>query len=135
MKKRPKFLIVEDEFTSRKLLESFLAPYGDVDIAVNGIEAIEAFKLAIRLGKPYDLICMDIVMPELDGHEALQQIRELEEKYEVRPKDEVKIIMITILTDPKNVVEAYYKGGATTYIPKPIDRGIFLQTLQNLDVI
>ena len=135
MKKKPKFLIVEDEFTSRKVLESFLSSYGDYDIAVNGVEAIDAFKLAMRSGKPYDLICMDIVMPEMDGHEALRQIRELETKYGVLPKNEVKVIMITVLSDPKNVVEAFYRGGATTYIPKPIDRGMFLQTLRNLDII
>ncbi len=135
MKKKLKFLIVEDEFTSRKVLESFLSSYGDFDIAVNGVEAIEAFKLAMRSGKPYDLICMDIVMPEMDGHEALRQIRDLEVKYGVLPKNEVKVIMITVLSDPKNVVEAYYRGGATTYIPKPIDRGIFLQTLHNLEII
>ncbi len=135
MKKKPKFLIVEDEFTSRKVLESFLSSYGDYDIAVNGVEAIDAFKLAMRSGKPYDLICMDIVMPEMDGHEALRQIRELEIKYGVLPKNEVKVIMITVLSDPKNVVEAFYRGGATTYIPKPIDRGMFLQTLRNLDII
>ncbi len=49
-------LIVEDEFTSRLILLSTLQTYGEVHIAVNGQETIEAFSLAIELGAPYNLI-------------------------------------------------------------------------------
>jgi len=60
------------------------------------------------------------MMPEMDGQEALKKIREIENKQSVLPKDEVKVIMTTALSDPKTVVEAYYKGGATYYLVKPI---------------
>ena len=58
-------LIVEDEFTSRMQIKYFLDEYGSCDIAVNGLEAIEAYKMAIELQKPYDLICLDIEGYEL----------------------------------------------------------------------
>lgn len=128
-------LIVEDDFTSRKLLQKILSPYGDTDIAVNGQEAVEAFKDALDEGKPYDLVCMDIMMPEMDGQEALRKIREIEKGKGIKSADEVKVVMTTALDDPKNVVEAYYKGGATSYVPKPIDRQLFLQLLRNLGLI
>lgn len=130
-----KVLIVEDDFTSRKLLQTILASYGDCDIAVNGKEAVDAFNVALAANTPYDLICMDIMMPEMDGQEALKKIRAIEREKGIRGADEVKVVMTTALDDPKNVVEAYYKGGATSYIPKPIDRQLFTHLLKNLDLI
>ena len=130
-----KVLIVEDDFTSRKLLQSILSPYGECDVAVNGKEAVDAFSLALETGEPYDLICMDIMMPQMDGQEALRKIRSVEKEKNVPPQDEVKVVMTTALDDPKNVVEAYYKGGATSYIPKPLDRQLFIHLLRNLGLI
>jgi two-component system chemotaxis response regulator CheY len=60
-------LIVEDDFTSRLLLQSFLSVYGECHIAVNGREAVAAFRAAQERPQAYDLICMDIMMPEMDG--------------------------------------------------------------------
>ncbi len=128
-------LVVEDDFTSRKLLQKILSPFGDVDIAVNGLEAIDAFKLSLSEDRPYDLICMDIMMPEMDGQQALKKVRALEKEHHIAPADEVKVVMTTALDDPKNVVEAYYKGGATSYVPKPIDKHMLLHLLKNLGVI
>ncbi|MBG0776050.1 MAG: response regulator [Desulfovibrionaceae bacterium] len=128
-------LIVEDDFTSRKLLQTILSPFGECDIAVNGKEAVDAFEASAIAGRPYDLVCMDIMMPEMDGQEALKQIRAVERKHGVPGQEEVKVVMTTALDDPKNVVEAYYKGGATSYIPKPIDRQLFVHLLKNLGLI
>ena len=130
-----KALVVEDDFASRKLLQKILAPYAEVDIAVNGVEAIEAFARALDDGAPYDLICMDIMMPEMDGQAALKRIRAIEREKSIAPNREAKVIMTSALDDPKNVVEAYYKGGATSYVPKPIDKQMLLHLLKNLNLI
>jgi len=74
-----KTLIVEDDFTSRLLLQGLLQSYGAVHFAVNGKEAVEAVRLALESDELYDLICLDIMMPEMDGQEALRQIRLMEE--------------------------------------------------------
>ena len=79
-------LIVEDEFLSRKVLRSFLMTLFEVDIVVNGREAVGAFQLAHTDKQPYDLILMDIMMPEVDGIEALQKIREMEGEEKLKPK-------------------------------------------------
>ncbi len=128
-------LVVEDDFTSRKILQKILGPYGEVDIAVNGLEAVQAFTQSLDDANPYDLICMDIMMPEMDGQTALKKIRSLEKERGIVPAQEVKIVMTTALDDPKNVVEAYYKGGATSYVPKPIDKHMLLHLLKSLGVI
>jgi two-component system chemotaxis response regulator CheY len=116
-----KILIVEDDFTNRKIMQKILSAYGDCDMAFDGNEAIEAFELALAEGKPYDLICMDIMMPNMDGQEALSEIRRLETDAEISAKDEVKVIMTTALDDPKNVVSSL-KSGAAAYIVKPISK-------------
>lgn len=130
-----KALVVEDDFASRKLLQKILAPYGEVDIAVNGVEAIEAYTKSLEEGAPYELILMDIMMPEMDGQTALKNIRAIERGRSITSMQEAKVIMTTALDDPKNVVEAYYKGGASSYVPKPIDKQMLLHLLKNLGLI
>src|SRR5579864_7097961 len=88
-------LIVEDDFTSRLLLQTFLARYGECHIAVNGREAVEMFRSALEKGQTYDLICMDIMMPEMDGREAVRQMRALEEGQGILSSSGAKIIMTT----------------------------------------
>ncbi len=126
-----RFLIVEDDFTSRLMLQRIVKPYAQCDLAVNGEEALEAFKLAHQENQPYDLILMDIMMPIKDGQQALLEIREHERSMGLSPKNEVRVIMLTALGDPKNVVDAYYKGGASSYLVKPIDKGLLLEVIRN----
>lgn len=126
-----RFLVVEDDFTSRLMLQRILKPYAQCDVAVNGEEAVQAFQLAHAEGHPYDLLLMDIMMPIKDGQEALLEIREHERILGVSSKDEVRVIMLSALGDPKNVVDAYYKGGASSYLVKPIDKSLLLEVIRN----
>ena len=128
-------LIVEDDFTSRKLLQKFLSPYGECDIAVDGEEAIEAYKLSWLKNEPYDLICMDIMMPKVDGQQALREIRDIEKEMNIKAADEVKVIMTTVLDDPKNVFRAFNHGGAASYIVKPIRKQTLLEEMRKLGLI
>ncbi len=128
-------LIVEDDFTCRKLLQGILDEFGESDVAVNGLEAVKAFSLAIEENAPYDVIFLDIMMPEMDGHEALRAIRQIEKKMGVSGSSEVPVVMVTALDDPKNVMDAYYKGGATGYMAKPIDRTLFIHLLKQYKLI
>jgi two-component system, chemotaxis family, chemotaxis protein CheY len=130
-----KILVVEDDFGSRRMMQKMLERYGSVDVVVDGEEAVEAFKLAWEEASPYAIIFMDIMMPKMDGHEALKRLRELEREMGVKPSEEVKVIMTSVLEDPKNVIEAYYGGSATSYLIKPIDREKLEEELSRLGAI
>lgn len=130
-----KTLIVEDDFISRRILRELLNSYGDIEIAVDGEEAVTAFKLAHEAKTPYELICMDIMMPKMDGREALRQIRKLEKDLEVPPNLEVKIIMTTALDDPKTVFDSFYQDGATAYLVKPISKQKLVRELRALGLL
>jgi len=129
-----KTLIVEDDFTSRRLLQTLLSPYGECHIAVNGREAVDAFRVAYDSGRSYDLICMDIMMPEMDGQTALKQIRALEEAAGVLPHAGVKIIMTTAVSDTKAVF-ASYQELCDGYLFKPIDTGKLVGYLKSLGLL
>ena len=129
-----KTLIVEDDFTSRLLLQELLKSYGPVHIAVNGREAIAAVRLALKAVEPYDLICLDIMLPEMDGHEVLQQIRALEEARDISLTCGAKIVMTTTLGDIKNVAAAY-RELCDGYLVKPIGKAKLLDELRRLRLI
>jgi two-component system chemotaxis response regulator CheY len=129
-----KTLIVEDDFTSRLLLQEFLGIYGATHIAVNGREAMEAVRLSLESGAPYDLVCLDIRMPEMDGMEVLRQIRRHEELLSVDSAKASRIIMTTAVEDIKNVFDAY-KNLCDGYLTKPIQKAKLLEKLREMKLI
>lgn len=128
-----RILIAEDDLVSRKFLSKVLAEYGDCDITVDGIEALEAFLLAWDEGNPYELICLDVMMPKLDGMKVLQTIRELEKERNVPEEKMAKIIMTTVLNDTENVMGAF-QHGCQAYAAKPIDIEKFKNVLEKLGI-
>jgi two-component system chemotaxis response regulator CheY len=129
-----KTLIVEDDFTSRLLLQELLKSYGPSHIAVNGEEAVEAVNTALEAGEHYDLICLDIMMPKMDGHEALRIFRDQEEARGIRSSEGAKILMTTALSDIQSVMEAY-RNLCDGYLTKPIEKAKLLEELRNLKLI
>ena len=127
-----RFLIVEDEPVSRQIMEEILTPLGECDTAVNGEEAIQKFKTAIANKQPYDMTTMDIMMPGINGQQALRSIRSIEKEAGVKSSAGVKVIMTTALGDQKNVIEAFYKGGALAYLVKPIKRKKLFEEMRNM---
>jgi two-component system chemotaxis response regulator CheY len=127
-------LIVEDDFTSRLLMQEYLKAYGLAHVAVDGQEAVEAVRLALEANQPYELICLDIMMPGLDGHQALHEIRLLEEERGIYSSDGAKIIMTTALDDIENKISAF-SGLCDAYLVKPIQKTKLLEELRKLKLI
>ena len=126
-----KILIVEDDFVSRKILNTQLASFDEVDCAANGNEAFTAVKMAIEEGQPYDLICLDIMMPEVDGIVALKKIRQLEAQKGLNPEKRSKIIMTSAVSDKKYVVAAV-QANCNGFLVKPIDQARLFDELRKL---
>ena len=124
-------LIVEDEPTSARLLEATISPFAECQRAGNGEECFEKFCSAIDAGAPFDLIFLDIMMPGVDGQEALAAIREVEEGAGVAPDAGVKIVMTTALDDPQSLYHAHFSG-CSEYLVKPICREDLMRTLRRL---
>ena len=127
-----RILIVEDDFVSAKLLEKILSTYGKCDVVENGIIATEKLKKSFTEKSTYDLVCLDIMLPELDGHEVLKRLRELED--ENKSFEPSKVIMMTALGDSENIKKSF-KEKAEAYLVKPIFRDKLLETIRRLGLI
>ena len=115
-----RILIVEDDLSSRKFMYKFMSDYGDCDVTVDGIEALDAYLLALDENEVYDLVCLDIMMPKVDGVKVLKTIRELEKQRKIEDKNKTKIIMTTALNDVE-LVQSTFDIGCEAYATKPID--------------
>ncbi len=115
-----KILIAEDDFASRKFIMNHMSKYGECDGTVDGQEAVEAYVMAEEDEEPYDLICLDVMMPEMDGYQVLKTIRDIEKQKGISQKEQAKIIMMTALSAEKNVKMAF-ELGCTVYCAKPVD--------------
>ena len=129
-----KILLAEDDFATRKFMLSFLSKYGECDVTVDGMEAVDAYLMALEDGVPYDLVCLDIMMPVMDGYQALVGIRNLEKERDIPQEKAVKVIMTTALNDESNVKMAF-ELGCTVYSGKPIDQERFEQAMKKLGLI
>ena len=115
-------------------MQKLLSPYGTCDLAVDGEEALEAFTLAFKEKTPYDLICLDIMLPKMDGQTVLKRIRLLEREHDLVGVKGVKVIMTTALSDPKNIMEAF-SSHCEAYLSKPIFRQKLMDEMKTLGLI
>lgn len=129
-----KILIAEDDLASRKFLCKFLSEYGECDVVVDGLEAIDAYMIAMKDKKPYDLVCLDIMMPKIDGVKVLRAIRDLETQMFILPEKRVKIIMTTALAEAE-LVKAAFDYGCEAYASKPINMEKFLEVMGKLRLL
>ena len=129
-----KCLIAEDDKVARKLLGAHLSGYGDCSFAINGNEALDAFQEALENDQPYDLICLDIMMPKMDGREALSAIRRIEENKKIPESECVKVIMTTALNDFNHIANAF-RIGCEAYLVKPIRKEELIEEMASLGIL
>lgn len=124
-----RFLIVEDDLVSRRLLEKILGQYGPYDLATNGLEALELYQAQQEKGESYALICLDVMMPKLDGVRVLKAIRDYEEKFNLEADRKAKVILITALGESQ-IVRGAAEHGYDAYLPKPFDMDVLTDLLK-----
>lgn len=129
-----RIMIAEDDLVSRKFLFKFLSQYGECDLVVDGLEALDAFLMSIKDDKPYDLICLDIMMPKVDGVKVLKSIRDYENQKNMAPEKRAKVIMTTALAETQFVQNAF-DIGCDAYAAKPIDIAKFVEVLHKLGLV
>ena len=113
-------LVVEDNLDNYELVRTLLELNGyDAFLAVNGRDGVTA----ARKQKP-DLILMDMALPEMDGWDATQRIREDPET------KHIPMVALTVHTLPKERKRAL-DAGVDAYISKPFDAAYFLQVIES----
>jgi two-component system chemotaxis response regulator CheY len=127
-----KALVVEDDFTSRKILVNTLTKEQDeCDVAVTGEEALRAIHSALSSNEPYQLICLDVMLPDMTGIDVLQTLRNMEEQFGIFALNGAKVIMTTGRDDSEAVLSAF-KAGCEAYLIKPFGRTEFLNKVEGL---
>ena len=124
-------LVAEDDLASRKYIVRALERYGTVDAAIDGIEAVDLFLDKIEHSDTYDLVCLDIMMPRVDGYKALDAIRDIEEEFNIGKR--VKIIMTSALNELEQL-EPSKEHKHDGYLMKPIDLNELDQMIKKLGV-
>lgn len=124
-------MIVDDDEMGRMMLATLLEEYGPCDQAENGQEALEKFDRAAAEGNPYDLICLDIVMPVMDGSEALRQLRERDRLQRKR----TRVFMISACNSPQDIEDAFFEGDCDDYVVKPFRRDAVTHMLTRYQLI
>jgi two-component system chemotaxis response regulator CheY len=123
---------VEDEPTTRMVLEDILSERGECRVCANGLDAVRLFGEALRGGEPFDVVIMDLIMPQMDGTEALGEMRAMERDHGVAPGSEVAVVVLSETRDVKQVMGAYREGLVSAYLSKPLDGAVLLRTLDEL---
>ena len=129
-----KILVVEDDYISRRLLCRYLDPYGVCEEAVNGNEAIDVVRRAVASGEYFDLICLDIMMPGMDGQQTLVAIREIESENGMPLGRGAKVVMTSALEDNQSILKAL-NASADGYVAKPIEKRRFIETLKETGLL
>lgn len=129
-----RILIAEDDFASRKFLLKFMSQYGECDLTVDGLEALDAFMLSLKEKNYYDLVCLDIMMPKVDGVRVLKTIRSLEKENKITPEKRAKVIMVTALGETEYVQQAFAIG-CEAYAAKPVDTEKLVEVMEKLGLV
>ena len=124
-----RILAIEDEFAALKKMEIMLSAFGDCDAATNGKQAREVYLEAIKEGRPYKLITIDIELPDTSGIELLKYFCAMENNSD---KISSKKIVVTAHSNPDNVLDAskYCDG----FITKPVKREVLVEKLAKLGI-
>ncbi|SFT85853.1 two-component system, chemotaxis family, response regulator CheY [Selenomonas sp. GACV-9] len=126
-----KILIADDDRRNRMALEEFMKAYGSCDLAADGMETIDHVLESVEKRDPYDLLCLDIMMPKVDGLKVLKVVRGLEEQYRIPEARRAKILMVTAIADV-NVVDQAFQLGCDAYASKPLHTEKMLKVMADL---
>lgn len=128
-------LIVEDDELSREILALQMEPFAQCDLASDGREGVDRFAAALESDQPYKLILLDIVMPEMDGLEAAKAIRVIEDKKGITSNNGVQIVVLSSLSTPQDVIQAYVAAQSSAHLVKPVQPEKLVKTLRKLELI
>ncbi len=117
-----RILIVEDDIASQIFLKAVLKPFGQCDTAGDGAAAVRAYAEAALDGAPFDVVFMDIMIPEMNGLAAIDRIRDYEAHNRRSVPRPAQVVVVTATEDSQNIIHAYCTGDVFAYMKKPLER-------------
>ena len=129
-----RILVVDDDAPNRKLLTDIASKMGECEGAEGGQEALSAFKKAWEDWRPFNLIFLDVLMPDVDGREVLLKIREIEKEKKVSEQHQVRVIMVTGVSEEETVMDCL-RNGCDEFIVKPIDVHLVFEKIKKLGLM
>lgn len=129
-----KCLVVDDDQVGRMLISQYLEGIAECTLATDGSEAVKAFTAAHENGTPFDLIILDIIMPNMDGHTAGKEIRRIEKERGIPLAQQVKIVVLTALNTPQDVMNSFMSSQPAAHLIKPIEPAKLKETLGKLGI-
>jgi two-component system, chemotaxis family, chemotaxis protein CheY len=128
-----KCLIVDDEVFCREFVATLLNGTADCDQAGSGTKAMELYTAAIASENPYDLIIMDIMMPEMSGHEVAKAIRKVEKEQALEKR--ANIVMLTALNSANDAMESFCNAQSAAYLVKPVSKDGLFKVISKLGLL
>jgi two-component system chemotaxis response regulator CheY len=129
-----RILVVDDDFISRTQIKSLLSVYGDCDVAPSAEVSLLMIKDSLENQIPYDLVTMDVDMPNIKGQEAVHMIREMETALGIAGDAQMKIVMVTVKNKVKDVSAAYQEN-CSAYIVKPATAQNIKEVLATIGIV
>ena len=126
-----RILVVDDDAPNRKLLMDIASKIGECEGVDGGQEALSAFKKAWEDWRPFDLIFLDVLMPDMDGRQVLLKIRETEKDKKISEQHQARVIMVTGISEEDTVIDCL-KNGCDEFLVKPIDIKLVVEKIKKL---
>ena len=129
-----KTLVVDDLRPSSRVIQPIVGKYGQCD-TVNELRAIaEAFNKAWTDNTPYNLVCVDVKPPKVDGEQVLRLVRAMEEKMRLTAEQRARVILVTADYEQKTA-ERLRNLGCDAVFVKPINRKQLQEWLTKLNLV
>ena len=128
-----KILVVDDEVVSRKKMMKIAQDFGACEGVQNGKAALEMIKTALEQWKLYDLITLDVAMPDMSGTQVLTLIRKMEEERGLLEEERAKILMVTSHSDMETVKACV--GKCNGYVIKPFNKEVMVDKLKKTGLL
>ena len=126
-------LVVDDELVSRKKMEKIMIAFGECVAVESGADALKMIEEAIGKGVPFDLVTLDVSMPEMDGTEVMYEIRAIEKNRNIPKENRSKVLMVTGQSD-KDTIITCVQAGCDGYVVKPFDKTTIAEKLKKLGI-
>ena len=132
--KKIRALIVEDEHVAREKLKMLMSKFSDCKTVETGEDAIRSFSDSLHSKHYFNVVLLDIGLPDMNGKAILNKIHQLEKEKGVAPEDKTKIIMVTASAAGQALFGSIHDN-CDDYLLKPVNEAILRDKLNAVGVL